>query len=382
METKQTKKTKRKSGSIVTRKGKIYARIRFTDDAGKPRDLWRAAKNREDAQEKIKELIKDAESKTSQELDASTMTFDQLADWYCDTYLHEAIYVNERKISGIRNIKPNEYNIKCLRNYFGNRLIQSITHSDLLAYKLNRIKTPTKSGKQRAIASLNRELQMMRRLMNLSDRNGWIKKSPFLNGDSLISQADENQRIRILSFPEESRLFTAIDSSSLRFWLKGAVLIALDCAFRRNEILTLKRKDVDLINRTITIRAFNSKTAKTRSVGLTNRVYKWLAQFEDFDAEDKIFPIKNINTSWQRSLKEANISDYHFHDNRATCISRMIAAGLPHTEVMRIGGWTTLSCLYRYIRIDDSAIHRAANVLDDYLMKAQTNIAETSVFIN
>lgn len=208
---------------------------------------------------------------------------------------------------------------------------------------------------------------MMRRLMNLSVKNGWLKKSPFHNGDSLISLADEPHRTRILSFAEEVRLLQVIDRNPHRFHLKGAVLIALDCAFRKNEILTLLKKDINLINRTITIRAFNSKTAKSRTIGMTNRVYKWLLQFENFNDDDKIFPMKNIQTTWGLSLKEAEIEDFHFHDCRATVISRLIAAGLSTAETMRISGHLTMSCLFRYIRADDSTIFRAVNALDSFL---------------
>jgi integrase len=359
--------SRKRNGSIVTKNGRIYARIQFTDESSKKRDIWRKASSKADAKDIIKSLIAEFETKTSEEIDAARMSFAQLAEWYSATYLHEAIYLNERKVSGIRNIKPNQYNLKCLRSHYGNRLIQSITHADILRYKLQRLNTPLKNGGERGIAGINRELQMMRRLMSLSVKNGWLKKSPFHNGDSLISLADEPQRTRILSFEEESRLFQAIDSNPHRFNLKGIVLIALDCAFRRNEILTLKRKDIDFIKRTITIRAFNSKTAKSRTVGITVRVYEWLLQFENFNADDYIFPIKSIHTTWGRTLKQAGIDDFHFHDCRATCISRLIAAGVPHTEVMRVSGHSTMACLFRYIRADDSTIFRAVNALDSYL---------------
>ena len=358
---------KKSKGSIVTKNGNLYARIRFTDESGKKRDIWKAATSKKDAKEKIKALIETAESKTSQELDAVNTTFNQLAKFYEETYLHEAIYVNERKISGIRNIKPNQQNLKFLRNYFGNCLIQSIQHSDIFHYKIKRLNTPRKFGGQRGIAGVNRELQLLRRIFNIAVRQGWLIKNPFHNGDSLISLADEPQRTRILSFTEEIRLFEAIDSNPLRFHLKGVVLIALDCAFRKNEVLTLLKKDIDLTNRTITIRAFNSKTAKSRVVGMTSRVQKWLSQFEHFKADDKIFPIKTIHTTWGRTIKQAQIEDFHFHDLRATCISRLISAGLSPAETMRISGHSTMACLYRYIRADDSTIMRAVNALDSYI---------------
>jgi hypothetical protein len=40
---------------------------------------------------------------------------------------------------------------------------------------------------------------MLRRMMNVAQRAGWILRSPFAAGDSLISLADENKRERILT---------------------------------------------------------------------------------------------------------------------------------------------------------------------------------------
>ena len=81
-----------KTGSIVNKNGKLYARVQFIDESGKKRDLWRTATNKKDAKDKIKELIEDSESKTAKELDTTRMTFNHLANFYEENYLHEAIY--------------------------------------------------------------------------------------------------------------------------------------------------------------------------------------------------------------------------------------------------------------------------------------------------
>ena len=52
--------SRQKTGSIVTKNGKLYARVQFIDDEGKKRDLWRTAKTKKEAKEKIKELIEDS----------------------------------------------------------------------------------------------------------------------------------------------------------------------------------------------------------------------------------------------------------------------------------------------------------------------------------
>jgi integrase len=203
-------------------------------------------------------------------------------------------------------------------------------------------------------------------------REQWLPRNPFANGESLISV--EEHRTRILSRDEEARLFAAIDGEPKRGHLKGICLIALDCALRRGEIFTLKWSDIDLERHTITVRAFNSKTARARTVAMTARVYEelqrlWQASSRELDA--LVFGIRmTIQTAWEKSLKAAGISDFHFHDFRATCISRMIAAGMPPAEVMRVSGHSTLRAFYIYVRTDIDTAYRAASALDAYLAQA------------
>jgi integrase len=59
---------------------------------------------------------------------------------------------------------------------------------------------------------------------------------------------------------------------------------------------------------------------------MTTGVYERLLQFENFKDTDRIFPIKTIRATWGRTLKQAGIEDFHFHDCRTTGISRLIAA--------------------------------------------------------
>ena len=57
--------SRHKSGSIVTKNNKIYARLRFVDEVGKKRDIWRIVSSRVEAKKKLRELIKDSETKTT-----------------------------------------------------------------------------------------------------------------------------------------------------------------------------------------------------------------------------------------------------------------------------------------------------------------------------
>lgn len=390
-----------RKGSIVERDKKIYARIQFIDEAGKKRDLWRKADTRTHAREIIKGLLTEIESTGTKQIDAANMTFAELADYYIENYLHEAVYIGDMKVSGVRGRNEALHQVRAVRAYFKERKIRSITYGDIRTFKQTRLQTPTRNDVERhqtelktnpkakiratrTVTAVNKELGKLRRMFNIAVREQWLPRNPFHNGETLISA--ETHRLRILSRDEEARLFTAFDAEPRRAHLRGMALLALDCALRRGEIFTLKWSDVSLDHRTITVRAFNTKTARERTVAMTIRVYQeldrlWRASSQNPDA--LVFgKISTIKTGFGKSLKAAGINNFHFHDCRATCISRMIQAGLPPAEVMRISGHTTLRAFYIYVRADNDAVLRAASALDAYLTQTSEVQATNTELIN
>lgn len=366
-----------RKGTITKRDGKLYARVQFKDETGKRRDLWRRAENGTHARQLIRELLREIESSTAVALDAANMTFEDLATYFENQHLQPAQYVEGRKVSGVRSLIPALAAVKALRAHFGARKLRSITYADLDAYRVVRLKTPTQHGKQRSIASVNRELSKARRMFNIAIQRGWLSESPFKRGGTLISNADELHRERVLSREEEARLLAAVDAEPRRGHLRGILLIALDCALRRGEILTLTWADVNLDRRTITVQAFNAKTARSRMVAMTCRVYEDLrARYNAAHREQGklIFDVKGVKRSFNSACCVAGIKDFRLHDCRHTAITRMIRAGLPPVEVMRVSGHSTLSCLYRYSNLDSDTVFRAAAALDAF--HAQTTEAQ------
>ena len=368
-----------RTGQIVERDGKIYARVRFKDDSGKQRDIWRKADNRTHARQILRELLHEIENATAAKLDAANMTFEQLANHYITHYLQPAQYVGDKKVSGVRGVVPALCAVRPLVAHFASQKIRAITYGDMKSYKEARLKTPTRYGTQRSIAAVNKELSKAKRMFGIAVREQWLHRSPFANGESLIG--DEEHRTRLLSREEEARLFAAIESEPKRAHLKGICMVALDCALRRGELFTLRWSDVNLERRTITVRAFNSKTARARTVAMTTRVYVELARLWLESAQDSgalVFGVTvSIKTAWKKICREAGIHDFHFHDCRATAISRMIAAGMSPAEVMRVSGHTTLRAFYIYVRTDLDAAFRAASILDTYL--AQTSQMQSTL---
>lgn len=376
----------RKGYVFRDKQGRWFARTTIKDTSGKRRNIVRRVKDKADGRAILKTIVKQLEDHGEKAVDVAKKTFGELCDLYERVYLHEAQYVQDRKVSGLRAPDRAKRAVSLFRENFGSQKLKSITHGDLYQFRLLRLRTETQYKRPRTIASVNRELVVLRRLLNIAVREGWIDRNPFNSGDSLISSADENKRERVLSREEEARLFAAIDSEPKRAHLRGILLIALDCALRRGEILKLKWSDIDLEQRTILVRSMNCKTARARTVGMTIRVADELQRLWDNSRQDvssSVFGVcVTVRTSFAKACKAANIEDFHLHDCRHTAITRMISAGLPPVEVMRVSGHTTLSCFYRYANLDSSAVFRAAAALDAYHAEVTTPRDSTTELLN
>jgi integrase len=370
------------AGTVSTR---ILARVGHTDEKGKRRDVIRVAESRTDARDTIREILRDLETDRGAEtLNAARMTFADLVSYFKKHYLKPAEYVDGRKIEGVRSLKPAESAVNALSAFFGRRKLQSIRYSDLRSYRAARLKEPTPADLARhrreleqnpkaevrvtrKIATVNRELDKLRRMFSIAQREGWIKQNPFAAGESLISIADEHKRERILTRDEERRLLAAC-SLPHREHLKPLVLCALDTGMRRGEIISLRWKDVDLENGLITIAAFNTKTMRERQVSLTARLASELRTLWEQSPKygfRRVFGITdNVKRSFTAARAEAGLPDVRFHDLRHTHATRLVALHLPLSEVGRVLGHSQPSTTYRYVNANVETARRASAALD------------------
>jgi integrase len=347
--------------------GQIYARFIFTDGEGKKREKHIQAESKTDARRLYQQLKRDFEDHGEQSVDARRMRFRQLADIYEKARLQPAEYKGERKVAGRRSYKSPQTHLRMLIAEFGAKHIRSITHTDIERFKLKRLKTVTVRGKERSIASVNRELEVMRAAMRFAARSGWIIKSPFDLGDGLISKADEVQRDRPLERDEEERLLAAC--TGRRAHLRPFIIAALDTAMRRGELIQLRWSDIDLANREINIRSMTTKTARSRTVPISVRLLQELTRLQSQaagrDDNALVFGITdNVKNGFAAVCRAAGVSGFRLHDCRHTAITRMIQGGMAPLQVMKISGHTQMSTFARYVSADDDAVRRAAEAID------------------
>jgi integrase len=376
-----------RKGAIVEKNGKVYARVRYTAEDGKRKDLWLQAKNRTHAQEIIQDKIKELKEHGEKSVDASRMTFKELADYFEKNFLIAAEYVDGRKIAGRRSVKGLKEQLEIMKCFFNNKPIRSISYGDLWRFKLQRLRTPTKRNKgkgTRAIASVHRELALLRRMLNVAVREQWLLRNPFNLGESLISPADEKKRERILTRAEEANLLNACDQPKCKH-LRAIIICALDSGMRQGEILKLKWADIDFAAGLITVRAFNTKTMKERTVAITTRLKLELEKLWNSSAknpDDLVFGYSdNVKNSFATVREKAKLNDLRFHDLRHTHATRLDDLGFSMAKIAGQLGHTQLQTTLRYVNRDKLAVKQVASALDSF-NAVQPSQQEVSEMVN
>jgi len=311
-------------------------------------------------------MLRDLEERGTGIFEADRMTFNDLARIYAERKLIPAQYHEDRKIAGLRSLSSAKFQVRSLLAFFGAFVLKETTHSDIERYKLWRIEKTTRRGSRPSIATVNRELERMRAMLRFAVRQGYLPKSPFEMGESLISKADERMRERLLTIEEERRLIEACTGN--RIHLRPIIICAIDTGMRRGEIFKLKWSDVSLNDGIIKLRATTTKTGKRRIIGITPRLEAELRGLWDqgLRIDDAlVFGIKSdIKRSFATACRIAGILDLRFHDLRHRASLDLLQAGLSEELAMKILGHTQRSTFSRYINPDHRIAREAAKALE------------------
>jgi integrase len=431
----QTSKNGRDEGLIQKKdsKGNLvwYARIVRTMPDGSKKQYTRKGDDKTHARKMLRELEDKFEDYGNKGIEGEKLTFGKLAAIYEKRHLVEAKFIDHsdgrRKISGLKNTTEPKRFLETLVSHLGNIRLKEFTHSDIENFKHQRLEKPVihekiirrkdaktklittetiKTEKPRKISGVNRELEQLRAVLRFAVRQGWLSRSPFDTGKPVISKADENRRERVLSYDEERRLLAACDETKTTYersgkqieseissdaikrrqTLKVIIITALDTAMRKGEIIKLTWQDVDLTAGIIRVKAANSKTERPRTVPMTPRLKAKLTKlFEkqkpDFD--QKVFGVSdNVKRSFATACDAAGISDFRFHDCRHTAVTRMIAAGIPAEETMKISGHSQITTFLRYLNPTNDSLSRAAEKLANFNLDNQMAVEVASEAIN
>ena len=215
-------------------------------------------------------------------------------------------------------------------------------------------------------ATLNRYLSVLSTIFSLAVDLGLARESVVR---SVPRAREKLLPPRYLSREDEARLLAALPG-----WLRTPVLVALDTGLRAGEIGALKRRDVDLRRRVVTVR--ESKNREPREVGMTQRLQKALGVHMKSlpSGEDQVFRTpsgvpfarQGYRSSYEKAVRRAGIEPFRFHDLRHACGVRLAEAGATPAEIAAFLGHKTLDMTLRYIRhAPRDAARSVARLLDE-----------------
>jgi len=203
-----------------------------------------------------------------------------------------------------------------------------------------------------APATVDRDLDVLSQVLRYAD-DVWkiaAAENPF---KGLRRPKYFNERDRRLQTGEEKRLLAAV-ADCRNPYVDCIVLVALDTAMRRGEILSLRWEAVDYTKRFALLP--ETKNGRSRKVPLTTRVMKVLQelQAESGNTEGAVFPVtaNAFKLAFGRAVERAGIVDLHFHDLRHESISRFAESGrFELVELQAISGHRDTRMLLRYMHL-------------------------------
>jgi integrase len=393
---------KRKTGKS---KDRWVVRIEYLDELiGKTKYIERHADKKADAIDLRNKLIDEIKKSHGQMQTGEKMTFDQLADICEQIFYRPAEIVEGRKVAGIRSIAGLKPQINNLRSFFGKRLIKEITTESLTEYKLWRLKTKSQQlGQPVKIATVNRALSAMRKMMRFAYGKGWILKDIFFNA-KVIDTSNEIERHRLLTLDEERRLLEACQGERTITYkrklrgkeqevtakisednphLKAIIILALDIGMRRGEIFKLRWEDIDFNNNLVRVLGTNTKTERARLVPLSQRAKDELEKLKVISRGEKPFPFTDIKRSFATAKRLAKIEDLHFHDLRRTAITRWIQQGTPLALAGKLGGHSQLQTTMKHYTANDAdSVKEITQRINTFYSQLDLKTTEESDLVN
>lgn len=155
-------------------------------------------------------------------------------------------------------------------------------------------------------------------------------------------------------------------------WLRVMLALGYSFGFRMAELLNMRLRQVDLLNRTLTLDPGTTKNSDGRIVKLTSEAFELLKQcMLGKTAEGFVLsrrdgqPVRDFRVTWSKLTVAAELPGLLFHDLRRSAVRNMVRRGVPEVVAMRISGHRTRSIFDRYnIVVNESDLTDAARRIE------------------
>jgi integrase len=303
-------------------------------------------------------------------LDIEKVKFEELVDIFVDDYEN-----NKRK-----SMDRAERTAKQLSKFFYGIRAIDITTDRIQSY----IELRRKDGVQDP--TINRELSGLKRMFSLAKRI----TPPKVNEIPYIPHLKENRPRQGFFEHEEYRVLT----DALSDYLRPVMTMAYYTGMRKGEILSLKWRQVNLLERKITLDAGTTKNDEGRIVFMTDELYEALVfqrtiRDNNFPQCESVFfnyktgrRIKDFRNAWNKAIKETGLEGKLFHDFRRTGVRNLTRSGVSENVAMQISGHKTRSIFDRYDIVDEADLKRASEKVSEYQKSKEEGLVRSLVRID
>lgn len=291
--------------------------------------------------------------------DASRMTIKRTVD----SYLEAA------EVRGLRSIRPLRSHAKALLSEIGHERITSVTTETVSRY------VTARKQKGKTVATINRELELLRASLRQAHTDGWIAWTPAVRQ---LPVRQENVRSGFLSRAEMARLFAAVADPDFRDFLEFFGVTAM----RPAEIASLRWTSWDRHAGLVRLEAAGAKIGHSRVLPVVGTVKAVLGRRKArrapacpfiFHAAGKPATRTNGGVStgwygaWKRALAVAKLpGSILIYDLRRSAIRVLRDAGIPERTIMAISGHRTRSTFDRYSIVTSSDLADALRQVSGY----------------
>ncbi len=289
----------------------------------------------------------------------------------------------DRYLQGLERTNPKRWRevtpmLEWWKKEVGYCLLADVTKR-LLSQKIESLATHKRKlsngvDKPRSPARVNRYVSTLRHVFTIAlNEWEWLESHPL---QKIKPLKEPRGRVRYLDEDERARLLSACRESDNPY-LYLIVVMALSMGARRDEIMTLRWKDVNFERKSITLH--ETKNGDRRSIPLTGHALEVLLAHAKVRSikSDLVFPAPNnpqkpyyIRTSWQTALKRAEIKDFRFHDLRHSAASYLAMSGATPNAIAEVLGHKSLQMVKRYAHLSEAHTHGVVSNMNNQIFRS------------
>jgi integrase len=258
------------------------------------------------------------------------------------------------------------YRAKPLGEYFKGAVMNDLSGRQIREYTAARVDAGV------AAATINRELAALSAAINWCNVDfEWALPNP-VKGRTL---REPEGRVRWLTRAEVEALCRAARAQKFGVVLECFIRLAVNTGCRKEEMLGLEWRRVDLVNGLVYLEGVHTKAGKRRSIPLNEGALAAIktmmaVRAEVAPASPWVFirgngeRVVSLRAGFAQACETVGIKDFKIHDLRHTCAAHLISAGVALAEVRDLLGHSTVMMTERYAHLAPARVRDAVRVLD------------------